>query len=190
MKELIQKRSYVVIALAGILIIAWYVFVYGPGASSIARNKEDIHSLKMEIANSNQMIASAGILAQKVRGLEDEMNSCLDGICSVDSISHFIQMMEGMLRNHGIHRINVVPVLPDLLRDEDISLGEGRLSRVEFDISGVGRYLDIGKVIEQIEDEVFYAGCTMLDVSYKASLNPKVLFDFRLGVYLKGQTES
>ena len=187
MEKLISNRSYAIMALAVILVLIWYNFVYQRTANAINSGNSEIHSLQTEIAQNRELIASAGSLAGKLRDLESEMHACLDGICSVDSIPQFIQMMEQRLKKYNISRATVVPVLPDLLENENISMGHGSLNRVEFDLGGVGNYLDIGRLLEELEGEIFYADCNVIDISYKANLNPRVLFVFRFSVYLKGR---
>ncbi len=184
---LLKHKSWSLLGLILILFIAWLNLVYLPAGSSRKANLADISSTRNEIMTSQRMIAEAGQIRSRLNKVEAAMQKHLDYLCPTDSLAHFIERIEADMKSYDMIGVSVVPRVPDILSNENITLGEGRLNRVEFDLSAQGRFLQIGKFIEVLQKESFYAGGNRIEIGYSASINPRVRFSMTFTAFLKGR---
>lgn len=187
MDKLKKNRLYIVIIATFALSAIWFLFLYQPNQAKLQLLKQDAARLQQEINESRNLIGKAGNVARRINEADSDLNKCLQGMRTLDSIPGFIVILNDRLDEYGIEGADIVPRLPDLLNNDAIVLGKDKLSKVEFEISGHGRYLNLGKFIESLEEELFYAGCASLDISQNQTLNPDIAFEYKFMAYLKGQ---
>jgi len=190
MTDLMQKKSIIIFAVPIILFIVWLNSLYLPTNSKIQMANNNLSGLQQELIQSQTTIGQISVLIDRVNGIENQLAECLSEICAVDSISEFIQMIDNDLNSYGIIDRSVTPHLQDLLESKSSDLGSRKLNRVEFTLKGQGRYLQIGKFIEELHKKSFFAGAGNLEIEYSSSINPRVLFDMKFSTYLKGRENS
>jgi len=187
METVIKYKSWSLLALILILFIAWLNLLYLPAGSSRKANLEEVSSFQNEINRSQRLIAEAGQIRESLTGVESDLNQCLDLICPTDSVGLFIEMIEKRMQSFGMVDYAVVPRIPDILSDEKIRLGKGHLNRIDFELKAQGRYIQIGKFIEDLQDENFFAGSSHIDISHSQSINPRVVFNMTFTAFLRGR---
>jgi len=187
MDKLMQKKS--ILISIGLVVIAavWLnLFFFSNISKTKAARTEQIR-LSQDINANRSQISNVGDIMGRVDLARNELNHKLDNICSVDSIPDFIAKLKASKSTYGLRDLTIKPKVPDLLENMQIPIGDKTFDLVEFEIRGVGRYLNIGQFLEQLHSEPYFNEASAISISYNKSLNPNVLFSLKISTYIRMQ---
>ena len=188
MDNLLKKKS--ILTVAGSLLIAaiWFNLLYLPGTHKIKAVQSNRQRLEQEITSSKSLVAGVGQIMQRVDLAQSRVQEKLNHIYYADSIPDFIQSLTALMKGYNLDRVQITPELPDLLDDnQTIAIGSDILSVIEFRFDGRGRYLQLGKFLEYLQNQPYFEGVSSLSLNYNQSTNPEINFDLKISTYLKRQ---
>ena len=189
MNNLINNKSLLVIIGIIVILIAWINLSYLPGLRSVNNSRSECESLGREIVSHKTLTASVGQIMQRVNQAEAVMFSKVNDISHTDSVPAFIGQLSELMKAYDITRVKISPELPDLLEDNPtVVIGDYILTEVEFNFNGQGRYIQLGKFLEALRQQPYFAGVSSLQLHYNRSTNPDIVFEIQVSAYLKRQS--
>ena len=188
MDSLLKKKSLLTIIGIVLILFVWINLLYLPGLNKINNSGTEREALEQEVTSYETLIAGVGQIIHRVDLAAAEVQDKLDSISHADSVPDFIGRLSELMKAYDITRVKISPEIPDLLDDNpSVVIGGYILTEVEFNFTGQGRYIQLGKFLEALRNQSYFAGMSSLGLHYNKSTNPNIAFEIQVSAYLKRQ---
>lgn len=147
-----KRSSYILSALLLAILVVWFVFFYYPKRVEIDKIKLDIKEMRHDLATASQ----ANVDIEKIEGKFLQEQKSLEEVRSrfveKDDLAKVSRKIEEFARGYNLRLTDFAPVFEDYFADTS----KGAIKALPLAITVRGRYLDIGKFIENWENLPFY----------------------------------
>jgi len=187
MDRLTSSKSIVLFAASALLVVAWIALVFVPGRSATVNYALESAALETDLQQLHSLFLSAGQSAQQHQDVRSRTSEALSAIMPEDSLEQFIDKISAILKTEGLHEITIAPLVEAVLSSRKVIVGNQELSEVLLQTTLVGRYLDIGKALDYLEQQPYFSEYRLVNLAYDDDLNPAIVCQFDLTVYLRAK---
>jgi Tfp pilus assembly protein PilO len=150
---MLRKRfSYILSIVLFAVLVVWFVFLYYPKSIEIQKTKLKIKEMRHELASASQ----ANVDIQNIENRLLEEGKSLEEVRSKfvekDDLASVSRKIEDFARKYDLRLIDFAPVFEDYFADTSKTI----IKALPLAITVRGRYLDVGKFIENWEQLPFY----------------------------------
>jgi hypothetical protein len=89
------------------------------------------------------------------------------------------------LSGFGLKEISVAPAVEVVLASRKVMVGDQQLAEILLHTTLTGRYLQIGKAIEYIEQQPYFSEFRLAGIGFDDELSPAVACQFDLTIYVR-----
>ena len=185
MNSLAEKyRLVLVIALAVVVPVVWYLLVYGPQRQTEQTLNGEMLAVQEQQQEVTARLALAKELATEKSEVERHWRQLTESLFPADSAELLLSYMNRLAQEYNLtlldKELGFDPLLTKLAAQSQL----GQIEAVTLDLTGRGRYFNIGEFLAALDREVVVAGVETIDLTHRAAADPEVYFDMSLRVYL------
>lgn len=163
-----KKFSYILSALLLAVMVGWFILFYYPKKIEIDKIKFRIKEMHKELTSANQANVDLENIETKLLKERKKFDNVRLKFVRKDDLTSVSKKMEDFARKNNLRLIDFAPVFEDYFADTT----ETEIKELPLDITVRGRYLEIGRFIENWENLPFYLEANKISIQrYTPSSN-------------------
>ncbi|MEO0004624.1 MAG: type 4a pilus biogenesis protein PilO [candidate division WOR-3 bacterium] len=180
--RLIERR----VVLIGLVIyivlgvVAWFL-LYQPRIAARQKAAQEIAELRKELEETKARIAKMPELRQHKEQLETEISSIWARVVPRSEMLGLFRKLAQEAERKRVHFLEITPPGLDTLLQEE---GPGAQVRpVPFLVTVQGRYLDIGRYVEDLNSYPYFVRVPDFEINARADIRPEVEAKLLVNIY-------
>ncbi len=147
-----QKWFIILISIFVVSSVAWYLMFYEPLGSEIQKTENKLSALNQQMRNVRQAERKLDHVEQKLEKSKEELSQIKSRFVNRDNLSYVTKKLREMALKYNLEIEDFSPVLDSYFEES----GNDRVKALPIALTVIGRYLDIGKYIQNLEQLDFY----------------------------------
>jgi len=184
LKAFIRHKTLFTIGLAVVALIAWMTLLYQPARLRLEMTRAQVASLDQEVNTARQFLMETAQVMEK-DAWSRQRHDLLTNLCRVDSLETFVDRLTADFSRFGVSHVEFSPDLNELLKENRIPFGGIMLTGGKFEARCQGRFLNLGKALEYLEQQPYFVNLYSINIAYNEATNPEVLCTMNFAVYLR-----
>ena len=179
----ILERRVVIIGLAVYVVLgvaAWFL-LYQPRINARNKAAKEIAELRKELDDTKARIAQMPRLRQKKAQLEQEIGDIWARVVPRSEMLGLFRRISQEAERERVHFLEIVPPGLDTLLQEEGPTAQVR--PVPFFVTVQGRYLDIGRYVEELARYQYFVRVPDFDINARQDIRPEVEAKLLLNIY-------
>jgi len=150
---MLRKRfSYILSAVLLAVLVGWFIFFYYPESIEINKIELRIKAMHKELASANQANVDLENIENKLLKERKRLEEVRSKFVEKDDLTSVSKKMEDFAKKNNLRMIDFAPVFEDYFADTSKTV----IKELPLAITVRGRYLDIGRFVENWENLPFY----------------------------------
>ncbi len=172
------------IGLSVVALTAWVLLLYQPASRQLASTRAQVASLEQDLSNARRFLTETAAAMETGNWLQQRRDLMM-GLYRADSLESFIDQMADDCLRIGVTRAEFLPNLNELLKQQRIPIGNIILTGGRFEGRCQGRFLNLGRALEHLEQQPYFVELYSLNIAYNQATSPDVLCTMDFAVYLR-----
>ncbi|MGQ9707742.1 MAG: type 4a pilus biogenesis protein PilO [bacterium] len=179
---LIERRVILIgLAIYVVLGIAVWFLLYQPRITARQKTAKEIAELQKELGEIKARIAEMPKLRQHKEQLESEISGIWARVVPRSQMLGLFRQLAQEAERKRVHFLEVVPPGLDTLLQEEGPAAQVR--PVPFLVTVQGRYLDIGRYVEDLSRYPYFVRVPDFDINAREDIRPEVEAKLLINIY-------
>jgi Tfp pilus assembly protein PilO len=186
-----SKRIYISVAISVVLLITWYFIAYRSQAAMMRALKSERESLQSRFDAAEARLKQAGDLQSTLAECNRKWCEMRKTLVGPDSIETMLRHLVSLAQGRNLTVLDVDVSFDPLLRKLADNRKTNEIDRINLDMSGRGRFFNIGDFVVLLENDIVVANVNSLDLTYQQAADPEIYFDMNMEIFIvpeEGQT--
>ncbi|NPV14351.1 type 4a pilus biogenesis protein PilO [candidate division WOR-3 bacterium] len=180
----ILERRVVIIGLVVYIVLgvaAWFL-LYQPRINARNKAAKEIAELRKELDDTKARIAQLPRLRQKKEQLEQEIAGIWARVVPRSEMLGLFRRISKEAEQARVHFLEIVPPGLDTLLQEEGPTAQVR--PVPFLVTVQGRYLDIGRYIQNLNNYQYFVRVPDVDINARDDIRPEIEAKLLVNIYV------
>lgn len=155
-----RKFSIVLSILLLAVLILWFVFLYYPQSIEINQVKSRIKEIRNNLASASQATVDIENIEKKLQMEKNKLEDVKGRFVNKDDLAKVSKQIGDFAKNYNLKLTDFAPVFEDYFADTSNT----DIKELPLAISVSGKYLDIGRFIENWEKLPFYLEAKQISI--------------------------
>jgi len=146
--------------------------------------KSEQESMQARLDAAESRLKQAGELQNSLSQSTSRWSEMRNTLVGPDSIETMLRYLGGLAKKKDLTVLNMDVSFDPLLNKLSNNQRSHAIDRINLDMSGRGRFFDIGDFVALLESDIVVANVSSIDLTYQQTANPEVYFDVNMEVFI------
>jgi Tfp pilus assembly protein PilO len=184
-----SKRIYISVAISVALLTAWYLFGYHPQSAKMQSLNSEQESMHSRLDAAEARLKQAGELQSKLSESSNKWSQMRNALVGPDSVETMLKYLVGLAQRQNLTVLDLDISFDPLFWKLSNNQRSHAIDRINLDMSGRGRFFDIGDFVALLENDMIVADVVGINLTYQETANPYVYFDVNMEVFIVPREE-